>query len=146
LDHWFFATSGLRVPVALIRLSLVTCSDAELSLQRSLSAPGLGTHVPQDVPLPVQTGDKHGPAMLFAPWLVIGDDGWLISDRGHVAQGFAEAALAELVGAAKKLDRIVHAERSQQELHGSIMLVAQRQDVGPHAPILASHAKQNRRT
>lgn len=76
--------------------------------------------------------------MLVATWLVIRNNGWLIPSRRHVAQRFAEATLTKLVGAAEKLNRIVDAERSQQKLHGSIMLVAQRQDVGPHGAILAS--------
>jgi hypothetical protein len=117
-----------------------------LSPERCLSAPWLGTHIPEDISLPVKAGDKHRPPVLVASWLVIRDNGRLISSRGHIAQGFAEAALTELVGAAEKLNRIVDAERSQQKLHGSIMLVAQWQDVGSHGGILASRAKQNRRT
>jgi len=96
--------------------------------------------------LPVEAGDKHGPAMLFAARLVAGDKGRLISSRSGIAHGFAEAALAELVGAAEKFDRIVDVERGKQEFHRPIVLVAQRQDVRPHGPILASAAKQNPRT
>lgn len=109
-----------------------------LSPERCLPAPWLGTHIPEDVSLPVKTGDKHRTPVLVACWLVIRDNGRLIPSRGHISQGFAEAALTKLVGAAEKLNRIVDAERSQQKLHGSIMLVAQRQDVGPHGAILAS--------
>lgn len=76
--------------------------------------------------------------MLVACWLIIRDNGRLIPSRGHISEGFAEAALTKLVGAAEKLNRIVDTERSQQKLHGSIMLVAQWQDVGPHGGILAS--------
>ena len=82
--------------------------------------------------------------MLIATWLVPGHDGCLIPDRRHIAKRLAEAALTKLVAAPEKFDRIVDAERSQHKLHGSIVLVAQGQDVSPHAPILASPAKQNR--
>jgi hypothetical protein len=84
--------------------------------------------------------------MFFTNRLVRRNDGSLVPPGRHVAERFIEATLTELIGAAKKLNRIVHVERSQQELHGSIMLVAQRQDVSPHGPILASQAKQNRQT
>jgi hypothetical protein len=117
-----------------------------LSLERGLSTARLRTHIPEDIPLPVQTGDKHGPAVLFAAWLVAGDHGRLVPSWSRVAQGFAEATLAELIGAAEKLHRIVDVEWGKQELHRPIMLVAQRQDVGPHGPSLASAAKQNPRT
>ncbi len=82
--------------------------------------------------------------MLVAARLFARNNGRLIPDRRHVAERFAEAALAKLVSAAKKLYRIINAEWSQHKLHGSIVLVAQGQDVSPHAPILASPAKQNR--
>src|SRR5271163_2321094 len=48
------------------------------SLERSLPAPWLGTNIPEDIPLPVQAGNKHRTAMLFARWLAIRDHGWLI--------------------------------------------------------------------
>src|SRR5262249_45514981 len=46
-------------------------------------------------------------------------------------------ALTELFSAAKEFNRIVHIKWGEQKLHGSIVLVAQRQDVGPHGQILA---------
>jgi hypothetical protein len=83
--------------------------------------------------------------MLIATGLVPGNDGRLVPDGGYIAERFAEATLAEFVGAAEEVDRIVDAERGKEELHRPIMLVAQRQDVGPHGPILALRAKRNRR-
>jgi hypothetical protein len=109
-----------------------------LAPERCLSTSGLGTHIPEDISLPVKTGDKHRTPVLVATRLVIRDNGWLIPDWSDVAQRFTEATLTKLVGAAEKLNRIVDAERSQQKLHGSIMLVAQWQDVSPHGGILAS--------
>lgn len=77
---------------------------ARLSLQRSLSTPWFRTHIPQNIPLPVQAGDEHGPPVFFATRLAIGNNGRLILDRGYVAQGLAETTVAELVSAAKKLN------------------------------------------
>jgi hypothetical protein len=129
---------------------------AAVKPRRGLSAPSsfpyrlraalLWTGVAQDIVLPVQAGDKHGPAVLFAAWLVAGNDRLQVSSRGCVAQGFAEATLAELIGTAEEFDRIVDVERGKQEFHCSIVLVAQRQDVRPHGAILASATKQNPRT
>ena len=76
----------------------------KLSLQRGLATPRLGTYIPQNIPLPVQAGDEHGPPVLFATWLIIGNDRRFILDRGYVAQGLAETTVAELVGAAKELN------------------------------------------
>jgi hypothetical protein len=62
--------------------------------------------------------------MLFATWLIGGDNRRLVSSRSHVAQGFAETTGAEFVGAAEEFDGIVDVEWGQQKLHGSIMLIA----------------------
>ena len=70
--------------------------------------------------------------MLVATRLIIRDRRRLIPNGSDIAERFTEATVTKLVCAAKKLNRIVDAERSQQKLHSSIMLVAQRQDVGPH--------------
>jgi hypothetical protein len=76
--------------------------------------------------LPVQAGDKHGPAVFLATWLVRRNQRRLIPPRRRVAQGFREATLAELIRATEKLDRIIHVEWSQQKLHRPKMLIAQR--------------------
>jgi hypothetical protein len=102
--------------------------------------------MPQHIPLPIETGDEHGPAVFFATRLVSGNQRHGVSLRGHVTEGFAEATLTELIGAAEEFYRIVNVEWSQQKLHGPIMLVAQREDVGPHGASLASGAKQNLRS
>ena len=106
----------------------------------------LGTRITQNIVLPIQAGDEHRSPVLFAAGLVAGDDGRLVPAWSRVTQGFAETTLAELIGTAEKFDRVVDVERGKQEFHGSIVLVAQRQDVRPHGPILASGAKQNPRT
>ena len=84
--------------------------------------------------------------MLVTARLIAVNHRWIVLDGSHVAQRFVEAAVTELLHATKKLDRIINAERSQQKFHGPVVLIAQRQDVGPHRRILASRAKQNRRT
>jgi hypothetical protein len=84
--------------------------------------------------------------MLFTAWLIIRNYRRIVPDRSHIPERFVETTLAELLGAAKKLDRIVNAKRSQQEFHGPIVFVAKGKNVGPHGGILASRAKQNRRT
>jgi hypothetical protein len=126
-------TSGREGPISLA-----------LSFQRCFRTALLGAPVPQHIPLPVEAGDKHGPAMPFAAWLVRGDTGRLVPSGGGVAQGFGEATLAELFGASEKLKRIVDVERGEQEFHRPIVLIAQRQGVGPHGGSLASAARQNR--
>jgi hypothetical protein len=95
-----------------------------LSLQRSLSTARLGTDVSEDITLPVQTGDEHGPAVLFATRLIGGNNRRLVSSRRYIPKGFAETTGTELVGAAEEFDRIVDVEWGQQKLHGSIMLIA----------------------
>ena len=79
--------------------------------------------------------------MLFADWLVRGNNRSLVSSWGHVSERFVEAALTELIRTAEEFDRIVDAEWSQEKLHGSIMLIAQWQDVAPHGASLALPAK-----
>jgi hypothetical protein len=83
--------------------------------------------------------------MLVTARLIVVNHRRIVLDGGHVAQRLVEAAVTELLRTTKKLDRIVNAERSQQKFHGPVVLIAQGKDVGPHGPILASGAKQNRR-
>ncbi len=66
--------------------------------------------------------------------------GWLgvsagaVSALGRgVAEALAEAAVAELVGAAKEFDGKVGVVGSDCGLHGAVVLVAKGQDVRPHA-------------
>ena len=117
-----------------------------LPLERRFAATLFWTHISQQIPLPVEAGDEHGAAMFVATRLVVRDKRSLITLGRGVSQRFAEATLAELFGATEELDRIIHIERCKQEFHGAVVLVAQRQDVDPHAPILAFPQKQNRRT
>ena len=108
-----------------------------LCFERGFSTTWFGARIAEGIPLPVETGDEHGAAVLFAAWLVTRDQRRLIPSWSGVAEGLAEATLAELIRATEKLDRIVDVEGGKQEFHRPIMFVAQRQDVGPHGPILA---------
>ena len=108
-----------------------------LSFQRCFRTTLLRTHVSQHIPLPVEAGYEHGPAVPSAAWLITGDIGRFIPFWSGVAQGFGEATMAELFGASKKLKRIVDVERGEQEFHRPIVLIAQRQRVGPHGGSLA---------
>lgn len=70
--------------------------------------------------------------MPLATRLIFGDDRFVGANWGHVAERFAETALAEFFGAAKKLDRMAGTLRRQAKFHGPMMFVAQRQNVRPH--------------
>jgi hypothetical protein len=58
--------------------------------------------------------------------LVGGEDGRIAAPRCGVADAFAEAAVAEFVGAAEELDGIVGVIGSERRLHGAEVLVAKR--------------------
>jgi hypothetical protein len=57
--------------------------------------------------------------------------------RRHISQPFAKTALTKLLRATEKLNGIIGAERRNASLHGAIVLVAERQNVGPHGVSLA---------
>jgi hypothetical protein len=77
----------------------------------------------------------------IAPRLIVGKNRCLATLRRHVSETFAEAALAKLLGAAKELNRIVCAIGRNASLHGAVVLVAERQNVGPHGLSLAFHRR-----
>jgi hypothetical protein len=52
--------------------------------------------------------------------------------RSYIPESLMKAAVTEAISTPEKLNRIVDAEGRQRELHRAIVLVAQRQDVGPH--------------
>jgi hypothetical protein len=70
--------------------------------------------------------------VLVTSWLIVVNHGWIVLDGGDVPQRLVEAAVTEFLRAAKKLDRIINAERGEQKFHGPVVLVAQRKDVDPH--------------
>jgi hypothetical protein len=76
--------------------------------------------------------------MRIAPRLIVGKYGRLPTLGRHISQAFAETALTELFSAAKELNRVVRTIRRYTSLHGAIVLIAERQNVGPHGLSLAS--------
>ena len=85
------------------------------------------------IALAVETDDKHRASMAVAERLVGSEHGRFSALGRRVAEAFAEAAVAEFVGAAKKLNRVIGAVGSQRRFHGAVVLVAKGQDVRPHA-------------
>ncbi len=79
-----------------------------------------------DVALAVNAGNEHRAAVFVASRLVGRNQRWRILDGSHVSQRFAEAAVAKFVGAAKVFDGVVRVVGRDRELHGAIVLVAQR--------------------
>ena len=94
---------------------------------------GFGARVSHVIALAVEADDEHGTSVAIAGGLVGGEDWRVSAFRRGVADALAEAAVAELVGAAKEFDGIVGIVGSERGLHGAVVLVAERQDVHPHA-------------
>jgi len=84
------------------------------------------------IALAIDANDEHGTTVTVAFGLVGRESGWDSALRRRVADALAEAAMAELVGAAEELDGEIGAVGSQDRLHGAEMLVAKGKDVGPH--------------
>jgi len=85
------------------------------------------------IALAVEADDEHGAPVALAGRLV-GSDRRRVSAPGRgVAEALAEAAMAELVGAAKEFNGKVGVVGSDCGLHGAVVLVAKGQDVRPHA-------------
>ncbi len=98
-----------------------------------LGAIGFGAGVSYVIALAVEADDEHGASMAIAGGLVGGEDRRISALGRGVADALAEAAVAELVGAAKEFDGIVGVVGSECGLHGAVVLVAKGQDVRPHA-------------
>ncbi len=87
--------------------------------------------------LPVEVRNEHGTIVLIAARLIGGKKRRLTTLRCHISQAFAEAAVAKLGGAAEEFDGIIGAKRRDTCLHGAVVLIAERQNVGPHGLSLA---------
>ena len=99
----------------------------------ALGAVGFGASVGYVVALAIEADDEHGASVAIAGGLVGSENRGISAGWGCIANTLAEAAMAELVGAAEELDGIVGIVRSQRGLHGAEVLVAKRKDVRPHA-------------
>jgi hypothetical protein len=85
------------------------------------------------IALAVEADDEHGASVAIAGGLVGGEDGRLSALGRGIADALAEAAMAELVSAAKEFDGIVGVVGSECGFHGAEVLVAKGQEVRPHA-------------
>jgi hypothetical protein len=78
------------------------------------------------IALAIEADDEHGSSVAIAVGLVRSENRSVSTFWRHVAHPFAEAPMAEFVGATKKFDGIVGVIRSQRGLHGAEVLVAKR--------------------
>ena len=80
----------------------------------------------------VEAHDEHRAPVHVTTGLVGSDVGGDVAARGGVADAFAEAAAAELVGAAEKVDGVVGAVGGDAGFHGAEMLVTKGEEIRPH--------------
>jgi hypothetical protein len=118
-------------------------SPAHLSAGLNRFCAGFGatrfrTSVPNQVPLPVETGNEHRSAVVIASRLVGRDAGRLAPFRGYIPQSFTKTAPAEFGSATEELNGVVCAVRCARRFHRAKVFVAQRENVRPHRSSLAS--------
>jgi hypothetical protein len=85
------------------------------------------------VSLAVNAEDEHGASMFFAAGLVCRDERGFIFQGRHVAQNFAVTPVTKSIRTAAELNGIIRIDRREGMLHRAVMLVAERENVGPHA-------------
>ena len=85
------------------------------------------------IALAVERDDEHGASVAVASRLAGSEFRRLVVAGSNVADALAETAVAELVRTAKIVDRVVGVVGSDHGLHGTVMTVAEGQDVRPHA-------------
>jgi len=91
-----------------------------------------GAGVGEMVALAIDADDEHGASVVLADGLIGSESGRGSAVRGAVADALAEAAMAELVGAAEEFDGVFGAVGGESGFHGAVMLVAKRKKVSPH--------------
>lgn len=96
-------------------------------------AAGLRAGKADGIALAVNAENEHGTSVFVTPGLVRSDQRRLIFQRRYVSQNFAVTALAEPVRTAAELDGIIHIDRRKSMLHGAVVLIAERENVSPHA-------------
>jgi len=99
----------------------------------ALGAVGFGAGVGYVVALAIEADDEHGASVAIAGGLVGSENRGISAGWGCIANTLAEAAMAELVGAAEEFDGIVGVIRSESGFHGAVVLVAKGKNVRPHA-------------
>jgi hypothetical protein len=95
--------------------------------------------------LPVEAGNEHGAIVLIAPWLIGGQERRFTALGCHISQPLAEAAVTKLGRTTEKFKGIVGAKGRDTSLHGAVVFIAERQDVGPHGLSLAFAANASPR-
>lgn len=87
---------------------------------------GLRTGISHGISLAIQTTNEHRAAMLFAAGLAGRKSRGFLSLWQNIPKPLAEAAAAEFLRAAEKFDRVIRAERCDEEFHGAEMTIAKR--------------------
>jgi hypothetical protein len=103
-----------------------------LGAQDAFRAIGFRAGVGNLIALTIVTDDEHRTAVALAFWLVGSEHGRRSAMRSGVPDALTEAAMAELVSAAEKFNRVVGVVRSEGRLHGAEVLVAERKNIRPH--------------
>jgi hypothetical protein len=93
----------------------------------------LGAGIGDAVALTVEADDEHGASVAVASGLTGREDRRFAASGSHVANALSEATMAEFVGAAKEGDGVVGVVGRESQFHGAVVLVAEGQDVRPHA-------------
>ena len=86
-------------------------------------AVGFSAGVGDMIALAIEADDEHGPAVEIAAGLFWSDYRGFIALRSYVANAFAEAASAELVGTTKEVDGIICVVGGDASFHGAEMFV-----------------------
>ena len=104
-----------------------------VSFDDAFRALGLGTRIPEDIPLAVEARYEHRATVFLTSWLVVGND-WSFSLLWRdVSQAFAEAPTTRFLGASEILNRVICVERCNRRLHCPVVLVTQGKQVSSHA-------------
>lgn len=82
--------------------------------------------------LAVEADDEQRASVTFTGGLAGRESRRLAALRGDITNALAKTAMAEFVGTAEIVDRVVSGVGSETRLHGAVVLVAEGQDVHPH--------------
>jgi hypothetical protein len=109
------------------------CSRSAVSADDAFWAIRLRTGIGDAVALTVEADDEHGASVAVAGGLTGREDRRFAAPGGHVANALSEATMAEFVGAAEEINGVFGAVGRESQFHGAVVLVAEGQDVRPHA-------------
>jgi hypothetical protein len=83
--------------------------------------------------LAVEADDEHRAGVAIALGLTGSEYRSQVTLGSNVSDALAEAAVAKLLGTAEEIDAPVGTVGGNQRFHGAVVLVAEREDVRPHA-------------